>query len=132
MKKEKEISSWARALYLAFEENPDKLKQIMSNLNKSLVKKQALIPGIAKKFEKMYKKEKSAELVLAMAMEEGDKKKIKEKIQESMPQMQTVQERIDDNLLAGFRVKTKDVLVKASLRDILQKLKNNSKIMSNK
>jgi F0F1-type ATP synthase delta subunit len=124
MKKEKEISSWTRALYLAFEEHPDKLKQIMSNLNKSLIKKQALIPGIAKKFEKMYKKEKSAELILAMKMEEGDKKKIKEKIQESMPQMQTMQERIDVDLLAGFRLKTKDVLVKASLRDVLQKLKN--------
>ncbi|MDD5098493.1 MAG: F0F1 ATP synthase subunit delta [Candidatus Pacebacteria bacterium] len=124
MKKEKEISSWARALYLAFEEHPDKLGQIMSNLNKSLIKKQALISGIAKKFEKMYKKEKNAELILAMKMEEGDKKKIKEKIQESMPQMQTMHESIDGNLLAGFRVKTKDVLVKASLRDILQKLKN--------
>ena len=124
MKKEKEIASWSRALYLALEENPNKAKDIFENLEKSLVKKKTLIPGIVKKFNLMYEKEKSAELILAREMGESEKKIIKEKIQKSVPQAQKIKEKVDENLLAGFRLKTKDVLVKASLRDILQKLKN--------
>jgi len=124
MKKEKEIASWSRALYLALEENPNKAEDIFHNLEKSLEKKKAMIPGIVKKFSMMYEKEKSADLILAREMSESDKKIIKEKIQKSVPQAQKINEKVDENLLAGFRLKTKDVLVKASLRDVLQKLKN--------
>jgi len=124
MKKEKEIASWSRALYLALEENPNKAKDIFQNLEKSLMKKKALIPGIVKKFNRMYEKEKSADLILAREMGESDKKTIKEKIKKSVPQAQMIQEKVDGNLLAGFRLKTKDVLIKASLKDVLQKIKN--------
>lgn len=124
MKKEKEIASWSRALYLALEENPNKAENIFQNLGKSLEKKKTLLPAIVKKFNRIYEKEKSAELILAKEMAESDKKIIKEKIQKSVPQAQKIKEKVDENLLAGFRLKTKDVLVKASLRDILQKLKN--------
>ena len=35
-----------------------------------------------------------------------------------------IEDEIDRDLLAGFRLKTKDILVKASLKDTLIKLKN--------
>lgn len=45
MKIEKEISSWARALYLSLEEHPEKADEIFANLKKSLNKKSVFIPA---------------------------------------------------------------------------------------
>lgn len=124
MKIEKEISSWVRALYFALEENPSKAKEIFSNLKKSLGKKQILLPSIIKKLERMYLKERSAELFLSHDFSEGEKKEIKTKIKEIVKGIEKVDDVIDESLLAGFRLKTKDVLVKASYKDVLLKLKN--------
>ncbi|MFA5714191.1 MAG: F0F1 ATP synthase subunit delta [Candidatus Paceibacterota bacterium] len=124
MKIEKEISSWARALYLAFEENPDKVESILVNFKKSLGKKQVIIVSIFKKLERIYLKEKRAELSLAQEFSEHDKKEFKEKIKGIVPGIEKVDDVLDESLLAGFRLKTKDVLVRASLKDVLLKLKN--------
>ncbi len=124
MKVEKEISSWARALYLALEQNPGKAKEIFSNLKSSLDKKESIIPSILKKAERMLRKEKTAELYLAQDTSEHEKKEIKEKIKEVLKGIEKVDDVLDESLLAGFRLKTKDVLVKASVKDILSKLKN--------
>jgi len=124
MKIEKEISSWARALYLSLEENPSKAKEIFSNLKKSLDKKEFLLPSILKKLERMNLKEKKAELFLSHDLNDHDKKEIKEKIKEILKGIEKVDDVLDESLLAGFRLKTKDVLVKASMKDVLSKLKN--------
>ena len=124
MKIEKEISSWARALYLAVEERPGKAKEIFSNLKEALDKKEVLLPSIMKKFERINLKEKRAELFLAQGMSEREKKEIKENIREILKGIEKVDDVLDETLLAGFRLKTKDVLVKASLKDVLTKLKN--------
>jgi len=124
MKIEKEISSWARALYLSLEENPGKAKEIFSNLKKSLDKKEFLLPSILKKLERMNQKEKKAELFLSHDLNDQDKKEIKEKIKEILKGIEKVDDVLDESLLAGFRLKTKDVLVKASMKDVLSKLKN--------
>lgn len=121
---EKEIFSWARALYLALEENPGKSKEIFANLKKSLDKKEFLLPSILKKVERIYMKEKRAELVLSHDFSEKDKKEMKEKIKEIVKGVEKVDDTLDESLLAGFRLKTKDVLVKASLKDVLAKLRN--------
>jgi len=124
MKLEKEISSWSRALYLALEENPGKSKEIFSNLKKALDKKEFLLPSILKKVERIYMKEKRAELALPYEISEKEKNEIKEKIKEVVKGIEKVDDVLDESLLAGFRLKTKDVLVKASLKDVLTKLKN--------
>jgi F0F1-type ATP synthase delta subunit len=124
MKVEKEISSWARAMYLSLEENPGKAKEIFSNLKKSLEKKEYLLPSILKKLERIYFKEKTAELILSHDLSDKEKKEIKEEIQKIVKGIAKVDDVLDESLLAGFRLKTKDVLVKASLKDVLMKLKN--------
>ena len=124
MKIEKEISSWARALYLALEENPGKAKEIFASLRKSLGRKESLIPSIIKKFKRIYLKEKRAELFLSHDLSEKEKGEIKEKIKKIVKGVIKVDDVLDESLLAGFRLKTKDVLVKASLKDVLTKLKN--------
>ena len=54
MKKEKEVSFWARAMYLAVIENPSKQKEIFANLKSALTKKSEIIPAIIKKFINIY------------------------------------------------------------------------------
>lgn len=124
MKIEKEISSWARALYFSLEEHPEKKDEIFANLKKSLNKKSVYIPAIIKKLQRIYLKEKTAELFLAQEFSEAEKKQIKNKIKGIVKGIDKVDDVLDESLLAGFRLKTKDVLVKASMKDILLKLKN--------
>jgi len=124
MKIEKEISSWARALYLSLEDHPEKSDEIFANLKKSLGKKSVYIPAIVKKLQRMYLKEKTAALFLAQEFNDKEKEEIKEKIKEIVKGINKVDDVLDESLLAGFRLKTKDVLVKASMKDVLLKLKN--------
>lgn len=124
MKIEKEISSWARALYLSLEEHPEKSDEIFSNLKKSLGRKSVFIPTIIKKLQMIYLKERTAELFLAQSFNEQEKNEIKGKIKEIVKGIDKVDDVLDESLLAGFRLKTKDVLVKASMKDVLLKLKN--------
>ncbi len=124
MKIEKEISSWARALYLSLEEHPENVKKIFVNLEKALDKKVVFIPAIIKKLQKIYLKEKRAQLFLAQEFNEKEKDEIKDKIKNIVKGIEKVDDVLDESLLAGFRLKTKDVLVKASMKDVLLKLKN--------
>ena len=124
MKIEKEISFWARALYLAVKENPDKAQKIFVNLEGALGKKKVFLSAIIKKFERIYLKERTAELTLARDVDSKTKGEIKEKIKSIMEGVERIDDSIDEDLLAGFRLQTKDILVKASLKDVLQKVKN--------
>lgn len=124
MKIEKEISSWARALYQTLEAHPEKADEIFANLKKALNKKSVFIPAILKKLQRIYLKEKTAELFLAQQFSETEKNEIKNKIKGIVKGIDKVDDVLDESLLAGFRLKTKDVLVKASMKDILLKLKN--------
>ncbi len=121
MKTEKEISYWARALYLSLEKNPDNYESIFSNLKNSLGKKITYLPAIIKKAEMIYNKEKKAKLYLSHKFDNAE---IIKKIKEEFKGIDKIEDEIDENLLAGFRLKTKDILIKASLKDTLIKLKN--------
>jgi len=125
MKIDTQLSSYARAIYLAIEENPGKEKEIFSNLKNSLgTRRIKYLPAIIEKFFKLYKHEKRAELILSSDFDEATKKEIKEKLKKSISGLQEITETVDSDLIAGFRLKTKDVLIKASLKDILTGLKN--------
>ena len=121
MNTEKEISCWGRALYLSLEENPDNYETIFANLKASLGKKIIYLPAIIKKAEMIYNKEKKAKLYIS---HDFDKEDIIKKIKEKFKGIDKIEDEIDRDLLAGFRLKTKDILVKASLKDTLIKLKN--------
>ncbi len=124
MKIEKEISFWARALYSAVDDNPDKAQKIFANLEGALGKKKVFLSAILKKFERIYLKERTAELTLARNVDAKTKGEIKEKIKSIMEGVERIDDSVDEDLLAGFRLQTKDILVKASLKDVLQKVKN--------
>lgn len=124
MKKEKEISFWSRAMYSAIMENPENGDKIFANLKKALVKKKEMIPAIVKKFISIYSREQKAKLTLAKEMSESEKKDIEKKIKSILGTDKEIEYSLNTELLAGFRLKTKDVLIKASLKDILTGLKN--------
>ena len=121
MKTEKVISYWARALYISLEKTPENYEAIFNNLKLSLGKRINYLPAIIKKVQMIYNKEKKAKLYISHDFERIE---IVKKIKEKISGIETFEEEIDKNLLAGFRLKTKDILIKASLRDTLIKLKN--------
>ena len=122
MKIEKEISFWARALHISLEKNPNNSEEIFVNLKNALGKKKVYLPSILKKLERIYKKEKTAKLFLSHNFQ--DKELIKAKIKEEIKGIGEIEDVVDETLLGGFRLRTKDLLVKASLKDVLIKLKN--------
>lgn len=122
MKIEKEISFWARALYISLEKNPNNSEEIFVNLKNALGKKKVYLPSILKKLERIYKKEKTAKLFLSHNFQ--DKELIKAKIKEEIKGIGEIEDVVDETLLGGFRLRTKDLLIKASLKDVLIKLKN--------
>ncbi|MDD4409387.1 MAG: F0F1 ATP synthase subunit delta [Candidatus Pacebacteria bacterium] len=125
MKAEKQISSWARAVCLAIEENPEKAEEVFKNLKKQLGNnKEKYHTAIVKKAYQLYEKEKRAELILSTDFDEDTKKKIKERLKQEVKGIEEISEKVDTDLIAGFRLKTKNVLVKASLKDVLIGLKN--------
>ncbi|MDD5568955.1 MAG: F0F1 ATP synthase subunit delta [Candidatus Pacebacteria bacterium] len=124
MKKEAEINSWAMALYRALKENPGKSEEIFANLKKSLAKKQEFLETVVKKAGKIYDREQRADLFSAKQMDDREKNEIKAKIKGILGTEKDISYSLDESLLAGFRLKTKDILIKASLKDILSGLKN--------
>jgi len=125
MKIDTQISYYARAIYLAVEENPGKEKEIFQNLKKALgARKIKYLGAIMKKFFKLYSHEKKAELILSSNFDEKTKGEIRERIRNTVKGIEEITETVDSDLIAGFRLKTKDVLIKASLKDILTGLKN--------
>jgi len=121
MKTEKEISYWGRALYLLLEDSPKDWEVIFDNLKSSLGKKKVYLPAIIKKAERINNKEKKAVLFISHDFERED---IMKKIKEDIGGIDRFEVILDEDLLAGFRLKTKDILIKASLKDTLIKLKN--------
>jgi len=126
MKKDKEISSWARALFLALEANKEREEEIIKNLFLSLDRKKYLIPAIIKKYKRIKEKEGRIDVSVAKEVSEELKQKINKRIEELEGKNKTINYIIEEDLIGGFRIKTKDYLVKASIKDTLTKIKNNA------
>ena len=126
MKKDKEILSWARALFLALEENKGNEEEVVKNLFLVLDKKNYLIPAIIKKYKRIKEKEGRIDVFVAKEINEELKKEINNKIESLEGKNKTINYIIDENLIGGFRIKTKDYLIKASIKDTLIKIKNNA------
>lgn len=126
MNLEKEISAWARALYLSLKENEGREDEIIKNLILSLDKKKYLIPSILKKFERIIEKEGRVDIYLAREADGDTKEKLEERVFKLLGKDKNVNYIVDKDLIGGFRIKTKDYLIKASIKDTLTKLKNNA------
>lgn len=125
MRKEKEVTFLARALYKCLKENPEKGRELFLNLINILEKKKGLIMPVLKKTERIYKKEERVDIVLAKNLNEDSKHKLEEKIQNILKEKKEINYSLDEGLLAGFQLKTKDIFIKASLKDVLIKIKKN-------
>ncbi len=124
MRIERKISLWAMVLYRLVLEKPGNIDKMLINLEKSLGRKKIFMPAIIKKFIIIYLRENKAELTLAKDLSGKIKEDIIEKIKKVIGKNAEIECLTDENLLAGFRLKTKDILIKASLKDILQELRN--------
>lgn len=126
MKKDKEIGAWARALYLALENRDVDEERVIKNLILALDKKKYLLSAIIKKYERIKNKENKVDVFVAKEVDQDLKDKINRKIENLLGKNKNVNYKIDEDLIGGFRIKTKDYLVKASIKDVLTKVKNNA------
>ena len=123
---EKEISLWVKALFQLFEGKTEKEKE---NIFKRLVvilekrKKEYLLPKIAKKLEKIFLKRNRAEVFFAREHSPEIIRKTKNKLFEKFGKDKKVEIKIEKDLIGGFRIKTSNILIKASVRDFLEELK---------
>lgn len=126
MKQEKTISVWAKALFLAIEgktlpEQKKIIRRLNAFLNRS--KKAWLLGEILKKAEKIHKNKKTVKLILAR--EHGAAvKRIKKSITETLGKNKKITVEVKPELIAGFRVKTQNILIKASVKDFLEEFRN--------
>ena len=124
MKKEKEVLYWARALFLVLEEGEKDEEKVIKNLILALGKKNYLIPAIIKKYKRIKQKEGKVDVFIAEEISEELKAKINRKVEEREGKNKIIDYTIDKDLIGGFQIKTKDYVVKASIKDALTKIKN--------
>lgn len=124
MKKEKEVLYWARALFLVLEEGEKDEEEVIKNLILALGKKNYLIPAIIKKYKRIKQKEGKVDVFIAEEISEELKAKINRKVEELEGKNKIIDYTIDKDLIGGFQIKTKDYVVKASIKDALTKIKN--------
>lgn len=125
MTTEKEISIWVKVLLLIIEEGNGKnqktaLKKLAAILKAK--KKSYLLQKILKKTETAYKKAHLVEVFLA----KGHSPEISKRILEKLPDHKgkTVRTKEEGSLIGGFRAKTSSSFLKASVKDLLDELKN--------
>jgi len=126
MKKDKEISAWARALYLALINKDVDEEKVIKNLMLALDKKKYLLSAIIKKYERIKDKENKVDVFIAKEIDQDLRNRINIKIENLLGKNKNINYKIDEDLIGGFRIKTKDYLVKASIKDVLTKVKNNA------
>jgi F0F1-type ATP synthase delta subunit len=125
---EKEISTWARALLAIIEKGEEKKqKEAFEKLIVILKKKKKiyLFHRILKRVKDAYIKKHRVEVLLAREHDQVTEKKIKNSLSKLAVNQKNIEIRVDKGLIGGFRIKTDNFLIKASVRDFLTELKNN-------
>ena len=126
MTAEKEILIWAKALYSLSDGKPAKeQREIAERLAGILEKRRKtyLLPKIIKKLEIISLKNNQAELFLAMDHPASVIKEIKKRLSKIIGKEKNIEVKIGKELIGGFRAKTNNLLVKASIKDFLDELK---------
>lgn len=127
MTTEKEILIWVRVLSSLLEgkkkteqeEIADRLLEILKRK-----KKEYLFPKIVKRLEKIYFQKRKVEFVLAREHSPETMGKIKKKILGILGEDKNIFVKIEKDLVGGFRVKTANYFIKASVKDFLDEFKN--------
>ena len=96
-----------------------KLVEVLKRKNK-----ERFLPAISKKAAKIYSDEKRIELILARPHALTLANRIRKNIQERFGKDKEIVEKIDPALVGGYRIKTDDLLIKASIKDFLIQIKN--------
>ena len=118
MTSQKMIAIWAKVL----SENPMAAKKLVEVLERK--NKERFLPAIFKKAAKIYSDEKRIELILARPHALTLANRIRKNIQERFGKDKEIVEKIDPALVGGYRIKTDDLLIKASIKDFLIQIKN--------
>lgn len=127
MKSEKIISNWAEALFLAQEKKPGKerekiLERLAAILKKT--KKEHLLGKILEKFGKIFQRENKVELIFARNQSHEFSERMEKKLSGIFGQDKEIETKTDEDIIGGFRIKTANVLIRASIRDFLNDFKN--------
>lgn len=126
MTAEKEISIWVKSLLAILEEGDrSKLVKAAKSLAAILKKKKKdyLFPKIIQKLERAYLKKNKMELFLAKDHSSGVLKDLSQKLSEIFGKEKNISAKVDGDLIGGFRAKTNNFLIKASIKDFLDELK---------
>lgn len=126
MTAEKEILIWAKALDSLLEGKGKKEKEeIAERLAEILQKKRKdyLLPKIIRKLEIISLRKRKAELFFAMDHSASTVKEIKSKLSALIGKERDFIIKIEKGLIGGFRARTGNLLVKASIKDFLDELK---------
>ena len=118
MTSQKMIAIWAKVL----SENPMAAKKLVEVLKRK--NKERFLLAISKKAAKIYSDEKRIELILARPHALTLANRIRKNIQERFGKDKEIVEKIDPALVGGYRIKTDDLLIKASIKDFLIQIKN--------
>lgn len=127
MKEEKLISTWAKALFLTQANKSEEEKQkIIKRLAQILKKrkKEYFLKRILKRFEKVFQRENKVELIFARNQNPDFLEKTKKRLRDIFGPGREIKMKIDEDIIGGFRIKTGNLLIKASLKDFLTDLKH--------
>lgn len=127
MKNEKIISIWSRSL-LAAQENKtrDESQKILARLAGILrkQKKEHLLPEILERAENILQRKKRVELYLGKEHSLQSMPGLKKKLSGFFGQDKEIEVSISKELIGGFRAKSEKFLIRASIKDFLNELKN--------
>jgi len=126
MKTEKIISDWANGLILTQEQKTETEKKKLLKKLAEILKKQKkgyLLPAILKMAEKLSRKKKIIELIFSREQKQELASKIKDRLIGIFGKEKEVEVKTEEQLIGGFRVKTGNTLIKASIKDFLDELR---------
>ena len=126
MTAEKEILIWAKALYSLLDGKTAKeQRDLAARLAETLKTKRKLylLPKIIKKLERIGFQKNKVELFLAREHSASAVKGIRGKLLKLVGKDKSFEVKVDKELIGGFRAKTNNLLVKASIRDFLDEIK---------
>jgi len=126
MTAEKEILIWAKTLYSLLDGKTAKEQRDLAARLAEILKakrKIYLLPKIIKKLEKISFQKNKAELFLAREHSASAVKEIEGKLSRLVGKDKSFEVKVDKGLIGGFRAKTSNLLVKASIKDFLDEIK---------
>jgi len=127
MKTEKEILIWAKTLFLILEGKTKNEKEATFRKMAEILKKRKkeyFLPGIVRALERLYSKKKRIELSFAREQKGIVLEKVKDELSELFGKDKNIDVKLKENLIGGFRAKTENLLVLASIKDFLDELKS--------